>query len=193
MILPIIAYGNAVLRQKNQEVGPNTPDLETFIGDLFETMDNASGVGLAAPQVGRSLRLFVVDGGPMAERYPGEPELLTFRQVFLNPQILQQEGEPWAFEEGCLSIPGIRESVSRKPQLTIRYCDAQFNERTETYSGIRARIIQHEYDHLEGVLFIDYLSPLKKQLLQPKLQRIARGAMQEDYPMSYTRRTRARR
>lgn len=190
MILPIVAYGNPVLRQKAADISRSFPDLSRFIDDLYETMYNASGVGLAAPQVGRSARVFIVDGTPMQERAPQEKELESFKQVFINPQIIQQEGEPWPFEEGCLSIPGIREAVMRRPQVTIRYWDADWNEREETYSGLRARIIQHEYDHLEGVLFTDYASPLKKQLLQPKLLRISRGGFVEDYPMTYARKQR---
>jgi len=187
MILPIVAFGHPVLRQKTEKIDREYPDLEVLIENMFETMYHASGVGLAAPQIGLSIRLFIVDGAPMIDRAANEPELKTFQQVFINPEVIEEDGKPWAFEEGCLSIPGLRENVNRKPLITVRYWDREWNERTELLDGLRARIVQHEHDHLEGVLFTDYSSPLKKQLNNGKLQRISRGDIVEDYPMTYHR------
>lgn len=160
---------------------------------MFETMYNASGVGLAAPQVGMNIRMFVVDGSPMAsdeddEEEPENPELLDFKKVFINPEIIEETGEPWAFEEGCLSIPGIRADVFRPEQVRIRYRDVDWVEHDEVYTGIAARIIQHEYDHLEGKLFVDYLPTLKKQMLKKKLTNISKGIVDADYKMKFHQR-----
>lgn len=176
MIYPIVVYGDPVLRQKAIDIEPGT-DLTELIKDMFETMDSASGVGLAAPQIGKAIRLFVVDGTPFDE----EPDMADFKQAFINPVILEETGTPWEFEEGCLSIPNIREKVNRPEFVTIRYYNEKWEERTETFDGMKARIIQHEYDHIEGKLFIDYLTPLKKRLLQGKLGNITKGKVDTEY------------
>jgi len=181
MILPIYVYGSPVLRQKTEEVTPLDPATHKLIDDMFETMYNASGVGLAAPQIGKALRIFVIDGNPMDDSDDGGEDLKDFKKIFINPQIIQESGEEWSFEEGCLSIPGVREEVWRQENLTIRYQDLTGNTLTENYSGIKARIIQHEYDHIEGVLFIDYVKGLRKQLLRGKLNRISKGMANASY------------
>lgn len=193
MIYPIIAYGDPILRKVTRPVEENELDLKTIADNMFETMYNASGVGLAAPQVGMNIRMFVVDGSPMAideddEEEPGNPELLDFKKVFINPEIIEETGEPWAFEEGCLSIPGIRADVFRPEQVRIRYRDVDWVEHDEVYTGIAARIIQHEYDHLEGKLFVDYLPTLKKQMLKKKLTNISKGIVDADYKMKFHQR-----
>jgi peptide deformylase len=181
MIYPIVAYGDPVLKQKAEDIAPGT-DLTQLVADMFETMYEASGVGLAAPQIGKSIRLFVVDG----EKYDDEDPLLQgFRKAFINPVILEETGDTWHMEEGCLSIPGVREGVSRRQKLTIRYYNEQWQELTEEYTGMAARIIQHEYDHIEGVLFVDYLSPLKKRLLKSRLSNISKGVVDADYRMRF--------
>lgn len=187
MILPIVAYGDPVLRKKASPISFDYPNLGQLINDMYETMYNAKGVGLAAPQIGLSIRLFIVDGAPMndSESKENDEDLSDFKKIFINPTILSEEGEKWGFAEGCLSIPGIRENINRQSQLTIRYFDENGQEHTETYKGMRARIIQHEYDHIEGVLFTDYLSPLKRQILFSKLQRITKGGIQVEYPMRF--------
>jgi peptide deformylase len=182
MIYPIVAYGDPVLRKKAEEINRDYKDLTKLVQNMFDTMYHCSGVGLAAPQVGLSIRLFVVDASPFTE---DEPEANGFKKVFINPQILDQDGKKWKFNEGCLSIPGIREDVERKETITIRYQDINFETHTETYSGLRARIIQHEYDHIEGVLFTDYLTPLKKQLLKGRLNDIMKGRSDADYRMRF--------
>jgi len=194
MIYPIIAYGDPILRKVTRPVEKDELDLKTIAENMFETMYNASGVGLAAPQVGMNIRLFVVDGTPMADdeeeenEEPENPELVGFKKVFINPQILEESGEPWAFEEGCLSIPGIRADVYRPAEVRIRYRDLDWVEHEETYTGIAARIIQHEYDHLEGKLFVDYLPALKKQMLKKKLTNITKGNVDTDYRMKFPQR-----
>lgn len=182
MILPIVAYGDPVLKKEAVEIDENYPSLKEFISNMFETMDNAEGVGLAAPQVGKSIRLFVVDASPFADE---EPELENFRKVFINPIIVEEEGEKWAFNEGCLSIPGIREDVNRCPQITIEYYNENFELLEETYTGLAARIIQHEYDHIEGILFTDHLNPLKRRLIKSKLNNIAKGNVKINYRMKF--------
>jgi peptide deformylase len=182
MILPIVAYGDPVLRKETEEIDKDYPDLDMLIEDMFETMYNAQGVGLAAPQIGKSIRLFIVDADPFAE---DEPELEGFKKVFINPIIIKEEGEEWKFNEGCLSIPGIREYVSRKPKITIEYYDENWNLKEETYDGLAARVIQHEYDHIEGILFTDKLSPLKRKLLKNKLNNIAKGNIKVNYRMRF--------
>ncbi len=182
MILPIVAYGDTVLRKKAQPVKKGHPGLEELISDMFDTMYAASGVGLAAPQVGKSIRLFVTDAKPFEE---DEPELSTFKKVFINPLILDEEGDPWTFNEGCLSIPGIREDVNRCAFVHLQYMDENFNQQQEVFKGLAARIIQHEYDHIEGILFTDKLSPLKKQLIKGKLHDISIGKVDVDYKMRF--------
>jgi peptide deformylase len=192
MILPIVAYGDPVLRKKATEIEQGNPDVTKLVEDMFETMYAASGVGLAAPQIGRSIRLFVVDGTPMNDDEDlNDPDneydasLVGFKKVFINPEILEEDGDDWAFEEGCLSIPGIRNDVYRPEWIKIRYVDEEWNEHIEDYEGMAARIIQHEYDHLEGKLFTDYMSPLKRTLLKKKLTDITKGNVDVEYRMRF--------
>lgn len=190
MILPIRAYGDPVLKKVAQDIEPGHPGLEQLIADMFETMYAANGVGLAAPQVGHSLRLFIVDASPFAEDEEGnvEPEhkhLVGFKKVFINPYIVEEEGEEWGFEEGCLSIPNLREEVFRKPRIVLQYQDEQFKEHEEEFDGFAARVIQHEHDHLDGVLFTDHLNPLRKRLIQGKLRDITRGKTDVRYKMRF--------
>ena len=188
MIYPIVAYGDPILRKVMRPIEKDEVDLKKLSENLFETMYDASGVGLAAPQVGLNIRAFVVDGTAMNEGEEEEdkdPSLEGFRKIFINPQVLEESGEPWAFEEGCLSIPGIRGDVFRPERVRIRYRDLDWNEHEEEYDGTAARIIQHEYDHLEGKLFTDYLHTLKKQLLKRKLNDIAKGIVDVDYKMRF--------
>lgn len=191
MIYPIVAYGDPILRKVTREIQEGEVDVREIANNMFETMYNASGVGLAAPQVGLGIRIFVVDGTPMNEvdeedeDDEEDPSLVGFKKVFINPVILDEWGEEWGFEEGCLSIPGIRGDVYRPENLTIRYRDLDWNEITEDYNGLAARIIQHEYDHLEGKLFTDYMPSLKKQLLKKKLNDIAKGRVDADYRMRF--------
>jgi len=182
MKLPIIAYGDPVLRRKAAAINPDYPNLEQLIADMFETMYNAHGVGIAAPQVGLSIRLFVIDATPFAE---DDEKLKDFKKVFINAKILDEEGEKWDFNEGCLSIPDIREDVSRNSDITISYFDENWEEHTETYTGLAARIIQHEYDHIEGKLFTDKLSPLRKAMLKNRLDSISKGMVKVDYKMKF--------
>lgn len=182
MILPIIAYGDPVLKKMASEVNKDYPQLNQIIADMFETMYSAHGVGLAAPQVGLSLRIFVVDASPFSE---DDPSVDGFKRVFINPVITDEVGEPWKFNEGCLSIPGIREDVLRLPELTISYMDENFNSCKESFSGIIARIIQHEYDHLEGILFVEKIAPLRKRLIKNKLEKIASGIATTDYKIRF--------
>jgi peptide deformylase len=187
MIYPIVAYGDPVLRKTARNIEKNgNIDLPTLIADMYETMYNASGIGLAAPQIGLDIRLFVVDGADLGEDDARGEDMKDFKKVFINAQILHEEVEKWGFEEGCLSIPGVRENVNRHDTLRIRYIDQEWNECEETYSGIKARIIQHEYDHIQGVLFTDHLSPLKKRLLKGKLANISKGIVTDlQYRMKF--------
>lgn len=178
MIYPIYVYGSSVLRRETEEVTPDYPQLKQVIENMFETMYDSDGVGLAAPQVGKSLRMFVVDAEPYADE---EPELKGFRKVFINPEIYERTGDKVLFSEGCLSLPGIREEVSREPSIRIKYFDENFQEHDEEYSGFAARVIQHEYDHIEGKMFVDHLSPLRKTLLKGKLAAMAKGKYKADY------------
>lgn len=182
MILPIVAYGDPVLRKKTTDLPLDLPRLSNIIEDMFETMYNASGVGLAAPQVGLSLRLFVVDAAPFADE---DKTLKDFKRVFINAHIVDEEGEQWKFNEGCLSIPGIREDINRNPIIHLNYLDENLKPHSETFDGMRARIIQHEYDHIEGILFTDKVSPLKKRLLKGKLSDISIGRVNVDYRMKF--------
>jgi peptide deformylase len=190
MKLPIIAYGDPVLRQKTKEIDESYPDLEVLIENLFDTMYAAYGVGIAAPQVGLAIRLFVIDGEPYAE---DDPTMKNFKKVFINPQVIEEAGELWSYSEGCLSIPDIREDINRKEEITISYLDENWIEHEETYSGLAARVIQHEYDHIEGILFTDKLSPLKKALLKGKLDDISKGNIDIDYKMKFPRQKKGRR
>lgn len=189
MIYPIVAYGDPVLKKMAEEIDEDFENLDQFIQDMYETMEAAQGVGLAAPQVGKSIRLFVVDGTPFYEDEDLEDDerevLKTFRKVFINPIILEEKGEEWEFEEGCLSIPGIREDVSRHDELTIEYYDENWELKEEVYSGIPARIIQHEYDHVEGILFTDKLGALKKRMLKKRLTNISKGIVDVNYRMKF--------
>ncbi len=189
MILPIVAYGDPVLRKACEAIAKDYPGLEDLIANMWETMYQASGVGLAAPQVGLPIRLFMVDTSPFGEDEElSEQErtlLGNFKRVFINARIEEESGDIWAFNEGCLSIPDIREDVSRKERLTLSYLDESFTARKETFDGILARVIQHEYDHIEGVLFTDRLSSLKRRLLKSRLTNIAKGKVNVDYRMRF--------
>lgn len=180
MILPIVAYGDPVLQQEGKELTPDHPGLSELIDNMFETMYAAHGVGLAAPQVGKSLKLFVVDASPFAE---DEPSLEGFKKVFINPVILKEEGDHWSFNEGCLSFPDLRIDIDRQEQVTIRYQDRDFNTHEETYTGLAARVLQHEYDHVYGVVFTDRVTPIRRRMLKGKMNNIAKGKVQADYKM----------
>jgi len=189
MILPIVGYGDPVLRKVAEDITPEHPSLKEIIANMYETMYNANGVGLAAPQVGLSIRLFVIDATPFGDDEDlsiEEQQLLkSFKRTFINAKILKEEGELWGFNEGCLSIPDVREDVYRHDTITIEYCDEDFNVKTEVFNGLIARVIQHEYDHIEGVLFTDLISSLKKQLIKKKLQNIMDGKSRPDYRMKF--------
>ncbi len=176
MIYPIVMYGDPVLRQRAKDIDTGT-DIKQLVEDMFETLEAANGIGLAAPQIGKPIRLFVVDGTGIED----EPGMEDFRKVFVNAEVIEEAGTPWEFEEGCLSIPNIRERISRKEQLRIRYFDENWNAFEETFDGMKARIIQHEYDHIEGKMFVDYLTPLKKRLLKGKLSDISKGKVETEY------------
>jgi peptide deformylase len=189
MILPIVGYGDPVLRKRGEEIAPEHPNLKETIANMYETMYNAYGVGLAAPQVGLSIRLFVIDTTPFGddEDLPIEEQvqLKGFKRTFINAKILKEEGELWSFNEGCLSIPDVREDVYRNEKITIEYYDENFNLKSEAFDGLVARVIQHEYDHIEGILFTDLISSLKKQLIKKKLQNIMEGKSKPDYRMKF--------
>ena len=189
MILPIVAYGTPVLKKKAVDIPADYKELDQLIANMWETMYAASGVGLAAPQVGLGLRLFVIDATPFAddeELSPQEQDQLKgFKKAFINPVIEEESGEEWAFNEGCLSIPDVREDVKRKEQLTIVYQNEAGETLKEIYTGLAARVIQHEYDHIEGILFTDKLSPLKKRLIKGKLTNISKGKINVDYKMKF--------
>ena len=189
MILSIIAYGDPVLRKETEAITKDYPKLDELIGNMFETMYDARGVGLAAPQIGEAIRLFVVDATPFEDDEDLSEEeqkfVSTFKKVFINAKILEESGDEWAFNEGCLSIPDVREDVFRQPNIVLEYQDENFKKHTESFSGIVARIIQHEYDHIEGILFTDKLSPLKKRLIKGKLANISKGKVSTDYRMKF--------
>lgn len=186
MIRPIIAYGDPVLRKKAVEIDEDYPDLNLLLEDMFETMYNSQGVGLAAPQIGLSIRIFIVDAAPFVDDDEEDPEgLRDFKRIFINPIIIEETGKEWKFEEGCLSIPGIREDVSRQPDIIVEYYNEKFELLEEKLSGLPARIVQHEYDHIEGILFTDKINPLKKQLLKSKLNDIAKGNVKVNYRMKF--------
>jgi peptide deformylase len=190
MILPIVAYGHPVLRKVSQDIDPDYPDLNKFIGDMWETMYSSNGVGLAAPQVNKDIRLFVVDSEQIfrnmepdeKKEYPDDPGI---KQVFINAHIKEINGEKWAYNEGCLSIPKIREDIVRNETVTLEYKDENFKPYIRTFNGITARIILHEHDHLDGKLFIDYLPPLKRKLMKGKLDDISKGKVNVDYKMVF--------
>lgn len=189
MILPIVAYGDPVLRKKAKEINKDYPNLDELLQNMWDTMYHAYGVGIAAPQIGLPIRVFVVDTTPFAEdeelTEEEKNDLRNLKKVFINPKILKEEGSEWAFNEGCLSIPDIREDVFRKPDISIEYLDENFEKHTDTFTGLSARVIQHEYDHIEGILFTDKLSSLKKRLIKGKLANIAKGKINVDYRMRF--------
>jgi len=189
MKLPIVAYGDPVLKKKAVEITSDYDGLNDLISNMYETMYCAYGVGLAAPQIGRSIRLFLVDTSPFSEDdsfTDDEKQALSeFKKTFINPEIMEETGQEWAFNEGCLSIPNVREDVFRKPNIKIRYQDENFKTHIDNYDGLIARVIQHEYDHIEGVLFTDKVSSLKKRLLKSKLNSISKGKIQVDYKMRF--------
>ena len=189
MTLPILAYGDPVLRKIGKDIDKDYPKLDELISNMFETMYKASGIGLAAPQIGLPIRLFIVDLEPFSEDedFTDEEKAVfkKFKKVFINARMVDEQGKAWAFNEGCLSIPDIREDVSRKGTIVIRYQDENFEEHTDTYDGIIARVIQHEYDHIEGILFTDKLSSLKRRLLKGKLSSITKGNISVDYKMRF--------
>lgn len=193
MVLPIVVYGDPVLRKVGEEIDKDYPGLDQFIKDMFDTMNNARGVGLAAPQVGKAIRLFIVDTSPFAESDEDDDEeddeftpaqkkeLEKFKKVFINARILHEDGTEWPFSEGCLSIPKIRENVIRLPNIEIEYYDEKFKKHVEKYNGVIARVIQHEYDHIEGKLFTDRISPFKRKMISGKLKDISIGKISADY------------
>ncbi|WP_299052363.1 peptide deformylase [uncultured Polaribacter sp.] len=189
MILPVVAYGDPVLRKVAVEIDQDYPDLEMLISNMKETMYNASGVGLAAPQIGKAIRIFLIDASPFAEdedlSEKDRKVLKEFNKVFINAKIIKEEGDEWAFNEGCLSIPDVREDVYRKPTITIEYLDENFKKHTEVLDGLAARVFQHEYDHIDGILFTDKLSSLKKRLIKKKLENISKGKVRADYRMRF--------
>ena len=178
MIYPVTVYGDPILRKIAIPVEKDFEGLKELVSNMFETMYHSDGVGLAAPQIGKSLRIFVVDASPMADE---EPELKGFKKAFINPEILERTGDEWIMNEGCLSLPDIHEDVSRPANVKIRYMDENFTEHTEKYGGFAARVIQHEYDHLDGKLLVDYLPPLKKRILKSKLTAISKGKIKTSY------------
>lgn len=196
MILPILAYGDPILKKKAKEIDPDFPSLSELLDNMWETMYAANGVGLAAPQIGESIRLFIVDAAPFAEDdslSEKEQEFLkNFKKTFINPQITHENGDEWGFNEGCLSIPDIREDVFRKPEISMEYYDENFQKHQAQFSGLAARVIQHEYDHIEGILFTDKLSGLKKRLIKRKLENISKGNVSIDYRMRFPRLKKAR-
>lgn len=189
MILPIVGYGDPVLRKVCDSIAPDYPNLKETIVNMYETMYNANGVGLAAPQVGLPIRMFLVDTTPFGDDDDFSADernaLKTFRRTFINAKMIAEEGEEWGFNEGCLSIPDVREDVYRNPKITIEYCEEDFVVKTEVFDGLIARVIQHEYDHIEGILFTDKISTLKKQLIKKKLKNIMDGKANPDYRMKY--------
>lgn len=185
MILPIVAYGDPVLKKVGEDISQDYPNLQELIDDMIATMDHASGVGLAAPQIGLPIRLFVINSKHMFEE---EEEDEGLEEVFINAEIIEESGEEWAFEEGCLSIPHIRADVFRPETVKIKYFDRNFKEHVKTFNDLTARVIQHEYDHIEGILFIDHLKPLKKKMLKKKLTNISEGKIKIGYRMKFPKR-----
>ncbi len=196
MILPIVAYGDAVLKKKAKEIDKDYPKLDVLLGNMYETMYGAFGVGLAAPQIGLPIRIFLVDTEPFSEdedlSQEEREQMKNFKKTFINAQILEEEGDEWAFNEGCLSIPDVREDVFRQPKIKIQYQDENFETHVEEYDGLIARVIQHEYDHIEGILFTDKLSSFKKRLIKGKLTNISKGKIKIDYRMRFPAMSRKR-
>ena len=184
MILPIVAYGHPVLRKEAKMIDADYPDLNNLIQNMWETLENANGVGLAAPQIGLSIRLFLVNSIPLMDE--GQEDL-GIKKVFINAELIEETGKDWPYEEGCLSIPDITGEVMRQPQIKIRYQDENFNTHEEKFTGMNARVIQHEYDHIEGILFIEYLKPVKKKLIRRKLENIKKGKVSADYAMKFVK------
>jgi peptide deformylase len=184
MILPIYAYGQPVLRKQAHMISRDHPGLEELIADMFETMYSAKGVGLAAPQIGRDIRLFVIDTAQLKSQ---EAAGTGIKRAFINAEMLDESGQPWMYEEGCLSIPDIHVEIERLPTVKIRYRDAEWNEHTEVFDGVNARVIQHEYDHIEGILFIDRMKPLKRRMINRKLEKIRKGEVESGHPMRYAK------
>jgi len=193
MILPIVAYGAPVLKKGAVEISDEYPNLDQLIENMWETMYASNGVGLAAPQIGLSIRLFVIDAAPFSEDEELDEAqvtlLKTFKIAFINPTILEEDGPIWEFNEGCLSIPDVREDVSRHERIRIHYWDEQFKEQELVLTGLAARVVQHEYDHIEGILFTDHLTSLKRRLLKNRLNSISKGSIQVDYPMKFPNKT----
>ncbi|MEC4005377.1 peptide deformylase [Flavobacterium sp. SUN052] len=189
MILPIVGYGDPVLRKVGEEITPEYPNLKEVIANMYDTMYNAYGVGLAAPQIGLAIRLFVIDTEPFSDSEDltsdEQEQLKGFKQTFINAKMLKEEGEEWSFNEGCLSIPDVREDVYRNEKITLEYLDEDFNKKTVEYDGLIARVIQHEYDHIEGILFTDKIATLKRTLIKKKLQNIMDGKARPDYRMRF--------
>jgi len=189
MILPIIAYGDPVLRKVGVDIDKEYPNLSELIENMKETMVNARGIGLAAPQIGKSIRLFIVDTSPFEKDEDLDEKerefLANFKKIFINAKIIKEEGDEWAFNEGCLSIPDINEDVFREEKITIEYLDENFEKHTEVLDGLAARVVQHEYDHIEGILFTDKISSLKKRLIKKKLENISKGKVSPDYRMKF--------
>jgi len=189
MILPITAYGSPVLKKVAKEITPEYPKFKELIANMYETMYNAYGVGLAAPQIGLPIRVFLVDAAPFADddtlSDKEKKQLKAFKQTFINAKILEETGEEWVFNEGCLSIPNVREDVFRKPNIKIEYQDEDFNTHVKEFDGLLARVIQHEYDHIEGILFTDKISTFKKRLIKGKLLNISKGKISIDYKMKF--------
>ena len=196
MIRPIVAYGATVLKKKSENISEEYPNLSKLIEDMWETMYASKGVGLAAPQIGLSVRIFVIDTKPFAsddELDSAEAKTLEFfKKVFINPQIIKEEGDSWSFNEGCLSIPEVREDVNRKEKITIQYRDEKFKLHTEILDGLAARVVQHEYDHIEGILFTDHLSSLKRRLIKNKLSIISKGLIKVDYSMKFPNKSKSK-
>ncbi len=196
MILPIVAYGDAVLKKKAKEIDKDYPKLDALIENMHETMYGAFGVGLAAPQIGLAIRLFLVDTEPFSDdeelSEKEREQMKNFKKTFINAQIIEEEGDEWAFNEGCLSIPDVREDVFRQPKIKIQYHDENFDTHIEEYDGLIARVIQHEYDHIEGILFTDKLSSFKKRLIKGKLANISKGKITIDYKMRFPAMSRKR-
>ncbi|MCC5921594.1 MAG: peptide deformylase [Cyclobacteriaceae bacterium] len=180
MIYPIVVYGHPVLKKKAEDIKQGELDVKQLAEDMYETMHHASGIGLAAPQIGKGIRMFVVDGSATEDE-----EIENFKQVFINPEILEEDGEPFIMEEGCLSIPNIRAEVERESRIKIRFFDENWKEHEEEYTGMRARVVQHEYDHIEGILFTDHLSSIKKRLLKSKLTAMSKGKAKADYAIVF--------
>lgn len=192
MNLPIVAYGHPVLRKVCDDITPEYPDLKKLIADMWDTMYNSNGVGIAAPQINRAIRLFVIDTVQIVESFDDQdkkdyPNEKPVKQVFINAHKVDESGEPWAYNEGCLSIPKVREDVKRAEKVRLRYVDENFQEQEAEFDGITARVILHEYDHIDGKLFIDHLPPLKKRLIKKKLEDIAGGKIRVDYKMLFAK------